>query len=124
MAAVQPNKDKVCPVLDYRELNQHIDAFTADADIYATKLWEWFQQGVNVALLALQSPYLQIHIHESLWLFQTLIIKGKRYCLTHVRFNLNVAPLIMKAIFKTVLTQEEVPMRATSSYIDNIYICK
>ena len=31
MAVVQPNKDKVRPVMDFRELNEHLDSHTAAA---------------------------------------------------------------------------------------------
>ena len=36
--------------MDDRELNEHVDAFTDDADICITKLREWRQQRVNVLL--------------------------------------------------------------------------
>ena len=39
MADVQ--KQKVCLVLDYRELNSFVDAFTANAEVCAQKLREW-----------------------------------------------------------------------------------
>lgn len=86
----------------------------------ASKLPEWRQQGVNVTLLPLRKVYLEIGAHELLWPFQKVIIKGKLYCLTHVGFVHNVAPLIMKVIVKVILSQEEVKMRANSSYIDDI----
>ena len=38
MAIVQQNKDKVRPVMDFRELNSHVDAFTANADVCADKI--------------------------------------------------------------------------------------
>ena len=59
MAIAQPTKDKIRPVMDYRELNQQ-DAFTANADVCFTKLREWRQKGSNVALLDLKRAYLQI----------------------------------------------------------------
>ena len=34
-------KQKVCPVLDYQELNGFVDAFTANAEVCAQKLREW-----------------------------------------------------------------------------------
>ena len=89
IAIEQPTKDKIRPVMDYRELNQHVDTFTVDADVCATKLQEWRQKGSNVALLDLKRAYLQIRVHESLWPFQTVIIKGKRYCLTCLGFGQN-----------------------------------
>ena len=38
MAIVQQNKDKVRPVMDFRELNSHVDAFTANANVCADKI--------------------------------------------------------------------------------------
>ena len=62
MAVVQPTKDKVRPVMDYRELNKYVDAFTGTADVCAQKLREWRQQGANVSLLDLRRAYLQVKI--------------------------------------------------------------
>ena len=60
MDVIQLTKDKVHPVMDYRELNEHVDAFTVDADVCTAKLREWHQQVVNVALLDLQRVHLQV----------------------------------------------------------------
>ena len=38
MAIEQPTKDKIRPVMDYRELNQHVDTFITNADVCTTKL--------------------------------------------------------------------------------------
>ena len=38
MAIVQQNKDKVRPVMDFRELNSHVDAFTANANVCADNI--------------------------------------------------------------------------------------
>ena len=40
----------------------------------------------------------------------------------HLGFGLNVAPLIMKVIVKTVLEQDELMKRAMSAYFNNIYV--
>ena len=37
MAIVQENKAKVTPIMDYLELNQNVDAFTADVDFCVSK---------------------------------------------------------------------------------------
>ena len=122
MAVLQQNKIKVHPVMDYWKLNHHVDAFTANADICATKLHEWRQKSANVSLLNLRRAYLQIRVHETLWPYQTVKIDGKRYCLTCLGFGLNLAPLIMKAIVSAVLSQEEAVGRTAFAYIDNIYV--
>ena len=58
IAVVQEQNQKVRPVLDYRELNGFVDAFTATAEVCAQKLREWRRQGVNVSLLDLRNAYL------------------------------------------------------------------
>ena len=59
---------------------------------------------------------------ESLWLFQTVLLAGKRYCLTRLGFGLKVALQTMKAIFNAVLSQEEKVKEGTSAYLDDIYV--
>ena len=54
MAILQQNKEKVRLVMDFRELNSHVDAFTATADVCADKLREWRRQGTNVAIVDLR----------------------------------------------------------------------
>ena len=60
MAVLHQNKTKVRPVMDYQEINHHVDAFTANADVCAAKLHEWRQNDANVSLLDLRRAYLQI----------------------------------------------------------------
>ena len=36
MAIVHQNKDMLRPVMDFRELNSHVEAFTANADVVLT----------------------------------------------------------------------------------------
>ena len=107
MAVVQQYKDEVRPMLD-----QHVDAFTADADVCTAKLREWCQQGSNVCLLDLQKAYLQVRVVESLWPFQTVIFRGRSDCLTRMGFGLNVVP-IMKTIVNAILTKDEAINQAT-----------
>ena len=82
MAVIQPSKDKVRPVLDFREVNTYIDAYTGDADVCADKLREWRKMGARVTMVDLAKAYLQVRVEESLWPYQTVMFKGKRYCLT------------------------------------------
>ena len=67
MAVIQPNKGKVRPVMDFREMNSHVEAFTGDADVCSEKIREWRGMGDDVALLDLKKAYLQIHVEEALW---------------------------------------------------------
>ena len=107
--------------MDYRELIEHVDAFTVDADLYTAKVRE-VASARSECGIDLWRAYLQVQVHQSLWAYQTILIKGERYCLTQLGFRLNVAPMIMKTIVSTVLAQEERMMKATSSYIDDIYV--
>ena len=86
------------------------------------KPWEWRQQGPKAAIVDLRRAYLQIHVDKSLWPFQTVKIKGQRYCLTRLGFGLNVAPQIMRSIVKVVIGQDETISRATSLYVDDIFV--
>ena len=122
MAVVQQSKSKVRHVMDYRELNQYVDTFTADADVCASKLQRWFHHGPNMCLLDLRRAYLQVRVSESLWPFQTVMFAGKRYCLTCLGFGLNLAPEIMKAVINAVLSQEEKMKDWISVHRDDIYV--
>ena len=107
MAVIQQNKQKVRPVLDYRELNDHVDPFTARVDICTEKLREWRRVGSNVSVLDLRKAYLQVHVHQSLWSYQTVLFKGRRYCLTRMEFGLNVAPSTIQTIVDAILTKDK-----------------
>ena len=122
MAVAQHNNAKVRPVMDYRELNAHVDAFTADADVCASKLREWRQLGPNVSLLDLRKAYLQVRVSETMWPFQTVVFAGRRYCLTRLGFGMNVAPEIMKTIVNAVLSHQETIKEGTSAYLNDIYV--
>ena len=75
MVAIQQNKSKVRPVMDFRELNTHTNTFTADSDVCADKLREWRKQGVELSVIDLKKACLQRHIDESLSSCQT--VEGK-----------------------------------------------
>lgn len=122
MAVVQQNKEKVRPVLDFRELNSHLTIHTADADVCSEKIREWRRCGQEVSLIDLRKAYLQIHVHPSLWPYQTVVIRGRRYCLTRLGFGLNIAPLVLKKVLGSVLSWDEKIDRATSPYLDDIMV--
>ena len=81
MAVVQEHKQKVRPMLDYRELNGFVEALTAKAEACSQRLRDWRWQGVNVSFMDLRKAYLQIHIDKALWPFQTVIIKVSGFAL-------------------------------------------
>ena len=122
MAVLQQHKSKVRPVMDFRQLNCYVDVFTANTNVCAAKLHQWWQKCSNVSLLDLKRAYLQVRVQKTLRLFQTVKIGRQKYCLTHLGFGLNVAPLIMKAIVSVVLLQVEAVGHMASAYIDDIYV--
>ncbi|KRY93060.1 hypothetical protein T4D_10591 [Trichinella pseudospiralis] len=63
---IQRNKKKFRPVMNFRELNAHIESHTADPDVCSEKLREWRRQGGNVTLIHLKKVYLQIRIDKFL----------------------------------------------------------
>ena len=75
-----------------------------------------------MTVIDLRKAYLQLHVHESLWPFQTVIFRGRRYCLTRLGFGLNVAPNIMKAVLAKVLSQDDTIQQATSPYLDDVFV--
>ena len=103
MAVMQSSKHKVRPVLDYRELNEHVSSHTGESVVCGEKLRKWRSMGSNVKLLDLRKAYLQLHITEDLWKYQATKFQGKIYCLTRLGFGLNVAPKIMTAVVNAVL---------------------
>ena len=102
MAIEQSNKQKVRPVMDYREFHYYITAHTAEADVCAEQLRRQRRRGKNVTIVDLRRAYLQLHVDERLWPFQTVLIDGTRYCLTRMGFGLSVAPEVMRAVVKMI----------------------
>ena len=122
MAVIQDNQAKVRPVMDYRELNQHVDAHTADADVCADQLRKWRRQGSRIAVVDLRKAYLQLRLDRRLWPYQTVVVRGQRYCLTRLGFGLNVAPLVMKAVVRAVLSQDPDVEKATVPFVDDLLV--
>ena len=63
-------------MLDYQELNDHMDPLTARADICTEKLREWQLAGLNASVLDFRKAYLKVCVHQSLWYYQTVLFKG------------------------------------------------
>ncbi|KAF0293263.1 hypothetical protein FJT64_008856 [Amphibalanus amphitrite] len=117
-----PQANKVRPVLDMRELNAHVTAYSADADVCAEHLRKWRRHGRRVAVVDLRRAYLQLRLDRRLWPYQTVMLHGRRHCLTRLGFGLNVAPLLMKAVVHAVLSQDSAVERAVSPYVDDLLV--
>lgn len=124
MAVEQVTKDKVRPVLDFRELNESVECHTGDEviDTCDEVLREWRKTDGEPEIVDLKSAYLQLRVSPELWKYQLVNFKGKTYCLTRLGFGLNCAPRIMTKVLKTVLGKGSDVQCSTSSYIDDILV--
>jgi len=122
MAVIQANKNKVRPVLDYRELNNYVSSHTAESEVCHEKLRKWRKFGRNLGIIDLKKAYLQIHIDPSLYKYQVVVFNGTKYCLTRLGFGLNCAPKIMTSILRKVFSLDPEINAAVDSYIDDIVV--
>ena len=122
MAVVQERKQKVRPVLDFRELNNFVNCSGVDADVCQEKLRKWRQMPANCAMVDLRDAYMQIGVHPSCSKFQIVSFNNKVYELKRLGFGLNCAPEIMKAIVSGVLTLDKKIAAATDHYYDDIIV--
>merc|ERR1712055_400958 len=124
LAVVQPTKDKVRPVMDYRELNAFVESHTGDDNtaVCAEKVRDWRQLQGELKVVDLKDAYLQIRVSRDLWQYQIVKFRGKTYALTRFGFGLTCAPRVMSVILKHVLAQDETVRRATDHYIDDIMV--
>ena len=124
MAVEQPTKNKIRPVLDFRELNESVKCHTGDdmTDVCSEKLREWRQLEGDGEMVDLKAAYLQIKVAEELWQYQLVRYKDTVYCLIRLGFGLSSAPRIMSKILKTVLEKKDDICGATSSFIDDIMV--
>ena len=124
MAVMQPYKNKVRPVLDFRGLNAYVQSHTGGEEISvcSNKLREWRRTNGELEIVDLQAAYLQIRVAERLWRHQLVKYNGKIFALTRLGFGLNVAPRIMTVVLKHALAQNEVVRDGTNPYVDDILV--
>lgn len=124
LAVVQPTKDKVRPVMDYRELNLFVESHTGDDEtaVCADKLRSWRKLHGELKVVDLKDAYLQIRVARDLWQYQIVKFRGKTFALTRLGFGLTCAPRIMSMILKRVLSLDEAVRRGTDHYIDDIMV--
>lgn len=116
MTVVQHKKGKVHTVMDYLKLNEDVCLFPTNEDVCSAKLREWHQQGENAAILDLRKAYRLVHVHESLRPYPTAISPNT------VEIRPKRGTLVMKSIIDTMRSQTESMRRATSVYIDDVYV--
>ena len=122
MAVYHPLKDKVRPVLDYRNLNSYISSHTGQSAVCQETLRKWRQIKGSIVMLDLEKAYLQIRMENELWPYQGVRYKGQLFFLTRLGFGLCSAPRIMTTILQRVLSLDDKIKEATDSYIDDIIV--
>ena len=124
LAVFHLTKDKVRPVMDYRELNDFVECHTGDdmVAVCGEKVRKWRQLQGELKVVDLKSAYLQIHISEDLWKYQIVWYKGIYYALTRLGFGLSCAPRIITSILRKVLSLNDRVRHGTDHYIDDIVV--
>ena len=124
LAVFKPTKDKVRPVMDYRELNDFVECHTGDdmVALCGEKVRKWRQLQCELKVVDLKSAYLQIHVSEDLLKYQIVWYKGVHYALIRLGFGLSCAPRIMTSILCKVLSLDDRVHHGNDHYIDDIVI--
>ena len=83
MAVDQPDKAKVRPCMDYRELNSYIKSYPgSDTAVCGKKMREWRKLGDDNSLLDLTKAYLQLYVDNELPRFQPVRLREQCYVMT------------------------------------------
>ncbi len=106
---VQPTKNKVRPVLDFREAGGYVECHTGDGvpDVCGETLSYWRRMSGASTIIDLKAAYLQLWVAKKSWKYQLVNDKVKTYALTRLGFGLNSAPQIMLLILNTVLRKND-----------------
>ena len=122
LAVHHDHKDKVRPVLDYRELNQYVQSHTAKSEVCPETLRRWRTMGDQLGVIDLKDAYLQLRISREQQDYQVVRLDDQYYRLTRVGFGLASAPKIMSAIVAHVLAVDPRIAAATDHYVDDIIV--
>ncbi|KAI0985832.1 hypothetical protein GJ496_004989 [Pomphorhynchus laevis] len=122
LAVAQESKNKMRPVMDFRQLNSYISSHTAESYACILKLRNWRRWVDNLSLIDLRRAYLQIPFDKSLLPYQMVVYRNKRYVLTRLGFVLNIELRILKAVVHFVLGKDMLVVQSTDSYLDDIIV--
>lgn len=124
LAVHHTGKNKVRPVLDFRELNNAVKSHTADSEVCPETLRRWRLMGDRLGVVDLKNAYLQLHVRRDLQDFQIVRIGEQHYRLTRLGFGLTSAPRIMAAVVRYILASDSNIDAATDHYVDDIILDK
>ncbi|KFD48459.1 hypothetical protein M514_10677 [Trichuris suis] len=71
-------------------------------------------------MLDLEKAYPQVHVDKPLWPYQTMMIKGRRYCLIRVCSDLNVVSLFLPAVLACAVSLDLGVKRGSSACTDDV----
>ena len=125
LAAFQSNKHrKIQPVMEYgKELNQYLSSNPGiEVAVCQDKLRKWRTFGYNCSMLDLEKAYLKLFVEDELLKFQAVCYKNKLDVMTHMGFDVNVAPKIMSKVLGEVQSMDNKVDDGTDHYIDDIVV--
>ena len=125
LAVEQKLKNKVRPVLDFRELNEAIQSHTADSEVCPETLRRWRLMGDRLGVVDLKNAYLQLHVIRDQQDFQVVRIGKQHYRLTRLGFGLTSAPKmagLMSAVVRYILASDPDISAATDHFVDDILV--
>ena len=122
LAVYHDHKDKVIPVLDYREMNQYVQSHTGESEVCPETLRRWRTMGDQLGVVGLKDAYLQLRVSCELQDYQVVRLDDQYYRLTRIGFGLASAPKIMSAIVTHVLAADPRIAAATDHYVDDIIV--
>ena len=109
----------VRPVLDYRDLNDHIvNNPGCNTPVCGEKLRSWRQAGDGFKILDIRKAYLQVRLDPSMVRYQTVVYKGQTYVMQRMGFGLGIAPKVMSMIVQYVTG----PYPEVDNYVDDLFV--
>lgn len=121
MAVIQLVKNKVLPVLNFCELNDHVSCHMGGepADVCGETFQVWKPMTRATTIVDLKSACLQFYVSEKLWKYQLMRYKNRTYCWTWLGFGLNSA---MKVVAKMILGKGAKMEEAIILCINDIHV--
>ena len=95
LAVYHNHKDKVRPVLDYHEMNQHVQSHTGESEVCPETLCRLRTMGDQLGVVDLKDAYLQLRVSHELQDYQVVRLDDQYYRLTRIGFGLASAPKIV-----------------------------
>ncbi|KAF0314207.1 hypothetical protein FJT64_015311 [Amphibalanus amphitrite] len=105
-------------------------AYDAELELWIREGWlQPYDERVDgpvrglIPLMAVPQPNQdKLRLDRRLRPYQTVEVRGQRYCRTRIGFGLSIAPAVMKAVVRAVMLQDEVVARGVLPYVDDLLV--